>query len=267
MIDKVKIARSFSRSAETYDQVAYFQRDMGLELMDLLEKVIRRQHADNTQKRCMDLGCGTGFFQEKIQSLYAHVEYVGLDLAEGMLHHIQSQAKNKESRYLICGDAENLPLADESIDCIFSNMALQWCEKLDQLFTNIYRILNEQGLLAFTTLGPDTLHELKMAWSNVDNLVHVNHFVNFDEWKRAIDLHDFTVESCESKRVILEYASVRTLLQELKLLGAHNVNDGQRKTLTGRRRLQALLNAYPFSENQRFYPATYEVYFWVLRKK
>lgn len=280
MIDKVKIARSFSRSAGTYDQVAYFQRDVGLRLLDYLcqeagaidaeilsqEKI--RQEATQQEKEhyCVDIGCGTAYFKSKIETSFSGVQYVGLDLAEGMLKHVGSK-KDSPKALLVCADAEHLPLADNSIDLLFSNMALQWCENLPLLLKEASRVLSKGGLFAFTTLGPKTLYELKSAWQKVDDLVHVNQFLTLGDWSKAINHSDFVVGQDRQEEVVLQYASVTTLLQELKLLGAHNVNDGQRQTLTGPKRLQKLLAAYTFDEKEQCYPATYDVHYWVLKNR
>ncbi len=275
----MKIARSFSRSAGTYDQVAYFQREVGLRLLDclhqevdsagtkiLLQEKIRQETTQKEKEHyCVDIGCGTAYFKSKIEASFSSVQYVGLDLAEGMLKHVGSK-KDSPSAFLVCADAEHLPLADNSVDMLFSNMALQWCENLPLLLKEAGRVLSKGGFFAFTTLGPKTLHELKSAWQEVDDLVHVNQFLTLDDWSKAINNSDFVVGQNRQEEIVLRYVSVTTLLQELKLLGAHNVNDGQRQTLTGPKRLQKLLAAYAFDEKEQCYPATYDVHYWVLTK-
>lgn len=268
MIDKVKVARSFSRSAATYDQVAYFQRDVGLVLLRLLSKCINPASdltkTKESENYCIDIGCGTGFFKDRLEALLPEINYIGLDLAEGMLRHLRA-ASYSGLPGLLCADAEKMPLADNSAAYLFSNMALQWCEDLPGLFAEMHRVLMPGGVFALTTLGPKTLYELKQAWAKVDDLVHVNHFLPFEQWQRAIEQNQFTVESQLKKETVLQYSSVKTLLQELKLLGAHNLNEGQRQSLTGPKRLQSLLNSYQ-REQSGLYSATYDVYYWVLKK-
>ncbi len=266
MIDKVKIARSFSRSAMTYDTADYFQRDIGLQLLNLLPEDTNLPVDINFS--CVDLGCGTGSFHSDLSEKYSHASYLGLDIAEGMLQFSREKMLLKQAKpdTLLCADAEQLPLKNESVDVVFSNMALQWCENLPVLFSEIDRVLKPNGIMAFTTLGPNTLIELKKSWAKVDNLIHVNRFCGVDLWRQAIDENSFTVEDHFVRQPILQYTSIKQLLRELKLIGAHNVNDGQRQTLTGRRRLEGLLAAYNDFYVDGYYPATYEVYFWLLRK-
>ena len=261
-INKAKIARSFSRSASTYDSVAHFQRDTGNHLL-----AITPQH-NKRQAVCIDLGCGTGYCFHKLIDLFPIYHHIGVDLAEGMLqftrqknHHLQTQA-----HHLVCADAEELPFRNTSIDLIFSNMALQWCNNLPQLFAELYRILNTNGVIALSTLGPETLTELKQAWAQVDNLVHVNTFSHHEQWRNTILDAGLTIEIEQHQQSILRYHNVQSLLKELKQLGAHNINDGQRQSLTGRKRLSQLLKAYQEFKIDNYYPATYDTYFYILKK-
>jgi len=60
----------------------------------------------------------------------------------------------------VCGEAAKLPFADASFDLIFSNMCLQWVPDLPVALAEFRRVLRPQGLLLFTSFGPDTLAEL-----------------------------------------------------------------------------------------------------------
>ena len=259
-MNKSKVARSFSRSATTYDGAAHFQREVGQQLLSLLPAP-----ASPLEKGiCMDLGCGTGHFSQALGQRFPHYQYIGVDLAEGMLHFAQGQQPNIDQ--WVCADAEALPFGRHSIDRIFSNMALQWCQHLPLLFKELYRILSPCGIMAFSTLGPDTLRELKLAWAQVDNLVHVNTFAPQAQWRSAILDSGLSIVSEQQQRQVLRYHRVQDLLKELKQLGAHNINDGQRQTLTGRQRLKQFFNAYQDFKTQGYYPATYDSYFYLVKK-
>jgi malonyl-CoA O-methyltransferase len=280
-LDKVKIARSFSRAASSYDSAAYFQRDMGLELLSMLPKTLNK----GENNYCLDLGCGTGFFYQHLISQYKDINYVGVDIAEGMLNFFQQtlsesfsdvdvnadlSAEASNSRrlndFLICTDAENISMKNETIDIIFSNMAVQWSENLPVLFTELNRILKPGGIIGLTTLGPQTLIELKQSWEKVDKHVHVNHFFPLERWADVIHQSGLKIQV---KRVLhpkLQFDSVRQLLKELKLIGAHNVNKGQPQGLFGKKYLNAMYSAYEAFNVNGFFPASYEVYFFVIKK-
>lgn len=277
-LDKVKIARSFSRAAKSYDSAAYFQRDMGLELMSMLPA----DKAVNAGSCCLDLGCGTGFFYRYLTSLYDDIDYLGVDIAEGMLQFfkrsrndkhsvndsgaaIHVDVENKFNDFLLCADAENLPIKNSAIDVVFSNLAVQWSENLPTLFAELKRALKPDGIIALTTLGPNTLIELKQSWQQVDEHVHVNHFFSLDEWLKAIRDSGLTIEAQRVLMPQLHFDSVRQLLKELKLIGAHNVNRGQPQGLLGKKNLRKLYVAYEAFKINGYLPASYEVYFFVIK--
>jgi malonyl-CoA O-methyltransferase len=64
----------------------------------------------------------------------------------------------------------------------------------------------------------------------------------------------------------MEYTRVRDLLDELKALGAHNMNRSRPQGLTSRRALQGMLQAYESQRSNGLLPATYDVIFGEFRK-
>jgi malonyl-CoA O-methyltransferase len=256
-IDKKRVADSFSRAATTYDSVAELQRAVGAALLDRLP--------DADPQRVMDLGSGTGFFTPQLKQRYPQAGLISLDLAEGMLAYARSERPVADT-YWICGDAEALPLADNSVDLIFSSLAIQWCENRAALMSEVARVLRPGGVFCFATLGPDTLHELRSAWAQVDNHVHVNQFC---DWSQLLDERPETLvpELQQSEYRVCRYQRLRELTDELKRLGAHNMNAGQPSGLTGRARVRAFSAAYEEMRHPEGYlPATYQVFYGVLRK-
>ena len=253
--DKRRVADSFSRAASSYDSVARLQRQVGQQLLDLLPN-------DHQPVQVIDLGCGTGYFTEKLAKKYAIAELTGIDFAQGMLA-FSSTEHGAAGRWL-CGDAENLPLADDSVDLIFSNLAFQWCEQLPLLAAEIARVLKPGGRLAFTSLGSETLCELKASWAQVDDYVHVNHFLDAGDWREAFSHVGLDFQYFETDRCEFSYRDLRHLTDELKGLGAHNVNTGQQKGLTGREQIRTLIQAYEqFRNTSGQLPATWDIIYGV----
>lgn len=251
LLDKKKIAQSFGRAAETYDSVAQLQRDVGAGLFLTL--------ADDLPEnsRILDLGSGTGFFTTQLAQRYAQAQVIGLDLAEGMLHFARNSVP--DAIHWLCGDAENLPLADKSVDLIFSSLAIQWCNNLPQLMAELQRVLKPGGRVHIATLGPATLHELKAAWQEVDNYVHVNRFAPLAEITAALELSGLQMVQLQNVEQRLYFERVNDLTRELKALGAHNINNGKPEGLTSRARLLAFKNAYEQFRTAQGLPASYYV--------
>lgn len=257
LLDKQQVARSFSRAADTYDSVAELQRRIGNRLLGFLPP--------ESAEVVLDLGCGTGFFAKSLQAAYPHSRLIGLDLAEGMASYA---SKHQSDHQWLCGDAESLPLADSSVDIIFSSLAIQWCEDNKALFGEVFRVLKPSGHFVFSTLGPNTLHELRQAWRKVDHHIHVNRFVERSIIDDAIGGAGFCLAyQTSEENILLEYGTLKQLTRELKALGAHNVNNGRQTGLTGKQRIRQLIAAYDEQRNQQgALPATYEAWYSRLQK-
>jgi malonyl-CoA O-methyltransferase len=255
---KKDVAASFSRAAASYDSVASLQRDVGKRLL------ARIQPGMVAPVTLLDLGCGTGYFCPELKARFPQAQYMGLDLAPGMVDYARRQYAGAGA--WLVGDAESLPLAADSIDLVFSSLAVQWCHRPQHLFAELARVLRPGGRCVFTSLGPDTLHELRGAWAAVDAHQHVNTFLPITELVTASASIPGIKLSLTTERVGMEYQRVGELLAELKTLGAHNMNQNRPAGLTSRRALQGMLQAYETWRDNGVLPATYEVIFGEVEK-
>jgi len=191
---------------------------------------------------------------------------MAMDLAEGMLQYARAHREGLSCHWL-CGDAEAIPLADHSIDVIFSSLAIQWCENPEQLFTEIHRVLTPGGQFFFSTLGPNTLHELRSAWQAVDDYVHVNNFLDQASLEAAIQHAGLSIKQWREDNDCLHYAQLNELTRELKGLGAHNVNQGRPEGLMGKQKIKAFKAGYEAQRDRDgLLPASYQVWLAVLEK-
>ncbi len=253
--DKRQVAASFSKAATSYDSVADLQRAVGAELMSRLPEM--------TVSRWLDLGSGTGYFSRVLAQKFAHSEGVALDIAEGMLRHARPLGG---AQHYVAGDAENLPLRDGSVGLMFSSLAVQWCSDFAAVLAEARRVLQPGGVFGFASLCVGTLYELRDSWQAVDGMVHVNRFREFEDYQRLCAGSDLQVRSLDVLPHVLHYPDVRSLTHELKALGAHNINPGRPGGLTGRARIQALIDAYEGFRQENGLPATYQVVYAVLEK-
>jgi malonyl-CoA O-methyltransferase len=253
LIDKRLARRAFEKAADTYDEAAVLQNEIGDRLMERLD-YIRLQ-----PRRILDLGAGTGMFTSALMKRYRKADVVALDIAKPMLHRVKQRAGWLRKPGCVCADSESLPFNDDSFDFIFSNLMLQWCTDLEATFKELRRVLSPGGLLMFTTFGPDTLMELRASWEAVDGYTHVNSFIDLHDVGDSL-LHTKWAEPVmDSERITVTYRELRGLMQDLKHIGAHNVTSGRPRGLTGKHHLQQLVEAYePFREDGVL-PASYEV--------
>ena len=252
-IDKVQARRAFERAASTYDAAAALQYEIGARLIERLD-LIRMQPA-----RILDLGAGTGEFTDVLLKRYRKADVIALDIAHSMLKRVQSRGGWFRKAACVCADSESLPFTDNSFDFIFSNLMLQWCTDLEQAFIELRRVLAPGGLLLFTTLGPDTLSELRASWEAVDGYTHTNTFIDMHDVGDALVQAQWAEPVMDTERITVTYPDVRTLMCDLKQIGAHNVTLGRPLGLTGRHRLQRVTAAYEQFRVDGLLPASYEV--------
>ena len=259
--DKLKLAHNFNAAVKDYDDIAILQKTVAERLLEHLELIRIRPG------RILDLGAGTGGSARTLAKRFRQARVVQLDMAVNMLRYSRGRSPALFSRQsFVCADAERLPFPPAAFDMIYSSLVIQWCHYLDDLFAGLRQCLKGSGLFIFSTLGPDTLHELRESWASVDDLVHVNTFMDMHDVGDALIRAGFADPVMEVEQLTLTYPDVLTLLHDLKHLGVHNVNSGRRQTLTGKTRFENMVAAYESHRVGNRLPATYEVVYghaWV----
>lgn len=248
--EKKAIQAAFGRAAQTYDASAAFQRRVGHQLMALC--------TDWKGKTVLDLGCGTGYFTQQLLDEGANV--IALDLSDKMLEKAWKRCGNQA--VYIAGDAECLPLPDNSLDAVFSSLALQWCDDLSVPLRELKRVVKPGGKIFFTTLLEGSLEELKQAWRGVKGESHVNSFLSLKRVNIALAQAQCNHTHIECKTVMERYPSALALMKDLKGIGATHLREGRSAGLVGRRTFIELEAAYgAFRLNDGTLPATYKVCF------
>ncbi|MCU7843965.1 MAG: malonyl-ACP O-methyltransferase BioC [Candidatus Thiodiazotropha sp. (ex Monitilora ramsayi)] len=253
LIDKRQARLAFSRAAPYYDEVAELQREIAQRMLDRLE-YIRHQPA-----RVLDVGAGTGDATHALIRKYSEAEVLALDFALPMLQQTRARSPASVLPVCLCGDAEQLPLADSSVDMIFSNATLQWCNDLPGTFREFLRVLRPNGMLLFSTFGPDTLMELRDSWASVDGSTHVSPFVDMHNIGDAMLQAGLAEPVVDVDRLQVTYDDVPSLMRDLKTLGAHNATQDRHRGLTGKGHLRAMCDAYEQYRKDGRLPASYEV--------
>jgi len=253
-LDPRGVRRSFDRAARTYDAAAVLHAEVRGNLLARLDFMTLNPRV------VMDAGAGTGHAGRKLKVRYPKALVIALDSSPGMLEEAARRQSWLRPVVRVCADAEQLPLADGSVDLILSNLMLQWCDP-DSVFAEFRRVLKPGGLLTFTTLGPDTLREFRSAWAAVDSGSHVNQFFDMHDIGDALVRGGFASPVLDVERYSLTYPDVRRVAADLKATGGRNVTLGRPRGLTGRRKYAGLQAAYESFRHDGRLPATYEVVF------
>lgn len=250
-LDARHIRRAFTRAARSYDSHAVLQVEVGSRLRERLDVL------EQAPRRILDVGAGTGEGSVALRERYPDAELLALDIALPMLGAARSRDSSVQC---VAGDAHALPLADGSVDLLHANLVMQWCDDPPRVLREFRRVLVPGGLMLFTTFGPDTLMELRMAFAEVDEQPHVSRFADMHDIGDALIAQGFRDPVLGRDMLQMTYADVPALMRDLRAIGATNADSGRRRTLTGRGRIARLAEAYEgFRNDDGRLPATYEV--------
>lgn len=254
-LDKRHVSQSFDRAASTYEQRANLQKTVGDELLE------RLQWLKMEPRQVLDVGAGVGRLTRVLSKQYKPAEIYAIDISRKMLKEAEKKAPFWFSKqHFVCADAAQLPFADDSVDLLVSNLMLQWSNDIQAIFVEFARVLKPDGALFFSTFGPDTLKELRQSWATVDNANHVNHFPDMHNLGDALLQAGFSDPVMDIDWFQFSYSDVKSLMTELKYIGAHNLTAGRLRGLMGKGKFKAMLAAYEeYRSKEGLLPATYEV--------
>ena len=263
-IDKSRVRQAFGQAAMQYDAHAVLQAQIREEMLSRLDLVSLKPES------ILDAGCGTGLGSVALRKRYPNAQILSMDFALPMLKATQQHLRTSnlleqitslfkpKKQHLLCADIEALPLADQTQQLIWSNVAIQWCNQLDQVFEHFYRVLQPEGLLMFSTFGPDTLKELRAAMPHQHT--SVSRFIDMHDIGDALVRAGFQAPVLDVERYTLTYDSVPDVMRDLKNIGANNATAGRAKGLKGRGFMRALAENYAqFQQADGKFPATFEV--------
>lgn len=248
-----QIRSAFNKAADSYNDYAFLQKEIALRLDQKLNVITTQVNV------VLDLGAGTGLLTQKLSNRFPKSQIICLDFAQNAL-------QNNQVKHKVCADTHYLPIRNNSIDIIVSNLMLQWCGDLKQIFGECHRVLKNDGLLLFSTFGVDTLKELRKSWSVVDGQTHVNQFIDMHDIGDQLLQNGFLSPVMEMERMTLTYQNVTDLFRELKAIGAQNV-ENRSPSLTGKGKFQRMTEMYEVYRKNGKLPATYEIIYGHAWKK
>jgi malonyl-CoA O-methyltransferase len=272
-LDRGSVRRAFERAAATYDAAAVLQREVAQRLAERLG-IVRLQPAV-----VLDAGCGTGEALGELRGRYPRARLVGVDLAHAMALAARRRdlaaeagapslprrllgafgAAAHEHPLLVCGDVCRLPIRTGGVDLVWSNLALQWVDDLPLALGEFHRVLRVDGLLSFTTFGPDTLKELRSAFAAADDAAHLSRFVDMHDIGDMLVHAGFADPVMDMDIITVTYGDAASLMRDLKAIGAQNARVERPRGMTGRHKWQRMLAALEGFRRDGRLPATFEV--------
>lgn len=248
------IRLAFERIAERYDHHAALEQEV---CSRLLERTAFNRRAP---AQVLDLGCGTGAGSAKLKQIFRKAQVTGLDTSMGMLSRLRRRSGMLKPIRGVCGDIGSLPFATRSADMLFSNLATYWCPDPMAMFSEFRRVLRPDGMLLFSTLGPETLRELKAVWTGVDEQVELPEFPDLMEIGNALMAAGFREPVMDMEVITLSYPDLPSMLEELEATGNALLVRGWDRRLGAE---SALEQAYSAFGPDGKYPLSFEIIYGV----
>ncbi|QTL34861.1 methyltransferase domain-containing protein [Pseudoalteromonas viridis] len=245
---KAQVASRFSRASQVYVQHANVQQQAA-------EILLRKITQPSTT--LLDLGAGPMQHYDALSTRCTQL--VALDLSAGMLE------QGPQDAFKVCADMDNLPLADNCVDAIFSNFAMQWSQDHPALFKALNRILKPGGKAYLSVVADGSLCEIQQAWQNVDAHCHVNRFTPFDSLLTYGEEAGFALDDAQLMCLKETFATAQAAFKSVKAIGANQLqHEGQRRGLLGKTQYRKLLAGYPLTNGRA--QLSYQVAFMELTK-
>ena len=256
-INKSKVSAALDRAAGTYDAIAQFQHRVCERLATMLPDTPLKQSFDLAQTiQILDGGCGTGYGTSLLRRHWPEANITGCDLSPEM---VRKTSERNIGINAVCGDLEHLPFASASIHLAWSSLALQWCQPA-LAYAELQRILTPGGQLVFSTLGPDTLHELNTAFTGIDTHSRVLPFSTASQLETALCKAGFGQITITTENWVTQHSSFNTLLASIRGIGANQTGGNRRRSMMGKTAWQTAKSRYEtLRDTDGLLPATYQL--------
>ncbi len=260
-LDHALIRRRFSDSARSVRDNDFIAREISSRMAERLDYIRLAPH------RILDLGSGHGADLAMLARRYPDAQHLALDSAlpllemahppRSLLQRLLGRAPGPE---LICADAAQLPLARGSIDLVWSNLLLNWLSDPVEALQEAHRVLAVDGLLMFSTLGPDTLRELRDALPGPLG-ARVHRFIDMHDIGDCLVKAGFSDPVMDMQTITLTYPDSRSLFAELRATASASASITRPRGLTGRGAWQTACDKLDALRQEGRIPATLEVVF------
>ncbi len=259
MARQALIDRSFSKSAQCYAKHAVVQLRVADRLLSVLTP-------NTNAKRVLDVGCGVGLQADSLRQRFPNADLCLVDRSPGMCDQARRLCSDVE---VLQADAAHLPVADASVDCLFSSSMLQWSSSFESIFQEWHRVLKPGGLLAFSCFLDGSLQEIKASWGQVDAVSHVNDLPTMTALTEAYAalswdcLHESTAKEVDT------FSSIKEMVHSMRGVGSQTITaDLKPQGLVTPARWQAFCRHYQsFQQADGLLPVSYEVAYVLIQKR
>ena len=218
----------------------------------------------------LDLGCRTGATTRLLQKQWPKARIVSLVFEPSLVPPTTGWTLpwHRKTR-AVAGEGTRLPFKRNRFDLVISNMALHWTGNPAATLREIRRVLAPDRPLLFTTVGEETLTELRHCLEALDRQIHGRSWPRVPTFLPINILGDlllstgFVLPVADREQIHLPFTDTTALLHGLRRLGAGNAAKPRPPGLMGKGYPKALDHLY----RTRYHPedkgisATLEILF------
>lgn len=238
-INSADVARQFARRGDL-ENAQFLYGEVARRMLDRL-RYIRVQ-----PQRMLDAGCGAGASLPLLRERYPEAAYVGLDACEPLLQMARARhspgglsgmlgrltGKTAVRQQFVHADLAASGLAPESLELVWSNLALHWHPEPHAALAEWRRVLKVNGLAMFSCLGPNTLRELRQALQDAGLHTATPAFVDMHDFGDLLVENGFADPVMDQETLTLTYKTPMRLLEDVRALGGNPASQRKRGLAT-----------------------------------
>ena len=201
------LKQKFEKSMPKYNDNAIVQKEMAQLLMNLI-----LENTTNEFNNILELGSGTGIFTHILTQNLNYKQLTCNDIVEKSKIYLKNLNINCE---FILGNSSKIK-PNGNFDLIASNAMFQWLSNLPEILEHYHRILNKNGILAFSTFTQGNYKEIKDAQSiSLD-------YLSITDLQEIVN-KKFKILACKNFEKTLIFNSPLELLAHIKNTGVNSL--------------------------------------------
>ncbi len=252
-INYLAYSQQVSRYLSSYEQVSALYHEVADRLLDRLELM------RFTPEFIADIGSKDGY---SIASLLKHYPGATLHAIEDQSAWFEafSSAYSHSQIHAHVSDIEQVSLADQSVDCVFSNLAVSWSNDFEASMREWLRVLKPEGMILFSCLGVDTLKEHRQSMQAIGRRFAVHEYTDM-HWVGDVLLAQGYVDPVvHMETLTVHYGSLKALWRDLRYAMATNIRIDRSRGLLTPKLWQSMEAHYASLRDDRGrYPVTFEI--------
>jgi len=258
-LDTELLRRRMQRNAPWYAHASAIVDEIGDRLWDHLDPI------KLSPERILEVGARSSTISKRLRQRYPKAVFVSVGPVAQLLPRPPSGAAQWLSRtapiHSSCARSDALPLSASNADLLVANLSLDACFSHRLALSEWARVCRPGALLLFTSLGPQTCRELRMAAGRTLPSPNVPLFLDMHDTGDLVQRSGFGDVVMEAETLTLEYQDFSAIRRDLRALGLTDASPRRSRGLLGRARYAKLVEAYDEHRIAGRLPLTVEVVF------